>query len=108
MPINRCGGSGSRSGCIASPSYNHSMQRRLMRILLFAVILLLVLFGYSQYLRRTSLFYPQRYPLGDWTAKAADETFTTSDGVKLHGWYFAAADAPAPLLVWMHGNAGNG
>lgn len=78
-----------------------------MRILLFLVISLFVLFGYSQYLRRTSLFFPSKYPVGDWTAKADDEWLTTSDGVKLHGWYFRAADAHAPVLVWMHGNAGN-
>lgn len=78
-----------------------------MRILLFLVIALFILFGYSQYLRRTSLFYPSKYPVGDWSAKAGDEWLTTSDGVKLHGWYFRAADAHAPVLVWMHGNAGN-
>lgn len=79
----------------------------LRRMLTFTIVLLLAFFGFSQYLRRTSMFFPTQYPLGDWTTTAADETFTTDDGVKLHGWLFRAADPHAPLLVWMHGNGGN-
>jgi uncharacterized protein len=77
------------------------------RMLKFAIILLLALFGFSQYLRRTSMFFPAPYPLGEWNTTAAEETFRTDDGVWLHGWYFRASDPHAPVLVWMHGNGGN-
>lgn len=84
----------------------------LLRAGIFVVVLLTALFLFTQYARRTSMFFPARYPLGDWNAAAlaphpSDELFTTGDGVKLHGWLFRAADAHAPLLVWMHGNGGN-
>jgi len=35
-----------------------------------------------------------------------DVTFRTQDGLTLHGWYVAAADAPFTIL-FCHGNAGN-
>ncbi len=77
------------------------------RMLKYTIILLLALFLTTQYLRRTSMFFPARYPAGDWNTTALEQTFRTDDGVSLHGWYFRAPDAQAPLLVWMHGNGGN-
>ena len=35
-----------------------------------------------------------------------DIVFTTSDGVRLHGWFVPHRDAHS-TLVWFHGNAGN-
>ena len=74
------------------------------------------------------IFFPSKYPEGDWDAQTRDEgggqirlsiedrEFTTSDGVKLHGWFcrpasvrvneHEALQTPATLL-WCHGNAGN-
>lgn len=54
------------------------------------------------------VFFPEPYPNGDWTTPsgARDVFFTTSDGVKLHGWYSAVPDAGVTLIVF-HGNAGN-
>lgn len=83
-----------------------------MRILRLAIIAIAVLFLFAQFVRRTGMFYPTRFPAGDWnTASLAtqpvDETFVTSDGVRLHGWWFHAADARAPTMIWFHGNAGN-
>src|SRR5256885_16528041 len=83
------------------------MPRLVKRMLKFTIILLLALFGFSQFMRRTSMFFPARYPLGEWTTTAAEETFKTDDDVWLNGWYFKAADPHAPVLVWMHGNGGN-
>lgn len=78
------------------------------RVLLFIAIAIVVLIAFAQFVRRTSMFFPERYPLGNWdVAGAQDEWLTTSDGVKLHGWLFRAADAHAPVLVFFHGNAGN-
>lgn len=78
------------------------------RVLIFLAVLAIAIFAFAQFVRRTSMFFPDRYPLGNWdTLGAQDEWFTTSDGVKLHGWLFRAADPHAPLLLFFHGNAGN-
>ena len=65
------------------------------------------------------LFLPVRYPEGDWEATAEREAFedvelTTSDGVKLHGWFVAqesgaraAGARPKFTILYLHGNAGN-
>jgi len=68
------------------------------------------------------IFFPDRYPIGDWDTAAVartagvaveDRFFDTSDGVRLHGWWCRpiGADAAAPtadaVLLWFHGNAGN-
>jgi fermentation-respiration switch protein FrsA (DUF1100 family) len=80
----------------------------LTRILIFVGILLVVAYAFTQFQRRSGMFFPERYPSGDWNnATAQDETFVTDDGVRLHGWLFRAADPAAPLVVWMHGNGGN-
>ena len=50
------------------------------------------------------MFFPAKFPEGNWTTSAEEVQFTTSDGVRLHGWLFRAGE---PLLIWFHGNAGN-
>jgi fermentation-respiration switch protein FrsA (DUF1100 family) len=84
----------------------------LWRVVRIAAILLLALFLFAQYIRRTGMFFPDRYPIGNWDANAygvapRDETFVTRDGVKLHGWLFRENDRASPLIVWFHGNGGN-
>lgn len=84
----------------------------LWRSLRIAAIVLVALFLFAQYIRRTGMFFPSRYPVGAWDAHAyavapVDETFSTRDGVTLHGWLFRANDRAAPLVVWFHGNGGN-
>jgi fermentation-respiration switch protein FrsA (DUF1100 family) len=76
----------------------------LLRLLLIAIV---VLFAFAQFIRRTGMFFPERYPLGDWTQPATDVQFRTSDGLKLHGWLFRATNPAAPLVLWCHGNGGN-
>lgn len=76
-----------------------------IRLLVIAIVLLFV---FSQFLRRNGMFFPSPYPVGDWSrTDAVDVRFRTADGVTLHGWLFRAANAAAPLVVWCHGNAGN-
>jgi hypothetical protein len=58
---------------------------------------------------RRFVFYPMRYPHGDWDARPAgaeDCRLTTSDGLRLHAWWLSAGP-DAPVLLWLHGNAGN-
>lgn len=55
------------------------------------------------------IFLPSKYPDGVWQLPASDVEdawFTTSDGVKLHGW-FAPHSSPRGVLLFLHGNAGN-
>lgn len=82
------------------------------RALTFLLILLVSIYLFSLYLRKTGMFFPDRHPTGRWDTSLwmvtpAEHWFTTTDGVKLHAWLFPAKDANAPVLVWCHGNAGN-
>jgi len=56
------------------------------------------------------LYYPMRYPGGDWSAQqdlgAQDVSLTASDGTKLHAWWIPASDSKLATLH-LHGNAGN-
>jgi len=82
------------------------------RIFVFLAVLLVAIFALTQYLRRTGMFFPDRYPTGRWNPEdfmivPTEHSFTASDGVKLHAWLFSAADPSAPMMIWFHGNAGN-
>jgi len=88
------------------------MHPLLTRVVVFAAVLLVILFVFAQLLRRSSMFFPSRYPIGNWAADAygirpEDEWMRTDDGVRLHGWLVRAADPAAPMIVWFHGNGGN-
>ncbi len=99
-------------------------------LLLTAGIILLILFLYAQLVRRTSMFIPSTYPVGNWdpssySVRPEDVEFQAADGIRLHGWLFRAVEpalsrAVEPALsrlepperqlytiVWFHGNAGN-
>lgn len=82
------------------------------RILIFLLVLTVAIVAFAQYLRRTGMFFPDRYPTGRWELdrwmiEPSEHTFTAGDGVKLHAWLFSASDANAPVMIWYHGNAGN-
>ena len=66
------------------------------------------------------IYFPTRYPEGLWDPKAVtvnsgctieDRFFTTSDGIRLHGWLCRPSHAEGMtgemVLLWFHGNAGN-
>jgi fermentation-respiration switch protein FrsA (DUF1100 family) len=92
---------------------NDTLARGLIRrVLVFLFVTLAAIFVFAQYLRRTGMFFPDRFPTGRfdikaWTVEPSEHYFTTSDGVKLHAWLFPAKEADAPVLIWCHGNAGN-
>ena len=82
------------------------------RIAILVVVGGVVIYLYAQYIRRTSMFAPLRYPEGDWDTsslpiKPEEHWFTTSDDVRLHSWLFRAREKDAPLMIYFHGNAGN-
>jgi alpha-beta hydrolase superfamily lysophospholipase len=82
------------------------------RVLVFLLVLLVAILAFAQYLRRTGMFFPDKYPTGrwdvnDWLVTPTEHFFETSDQVRLHAWWFHAVDRNAPVLIWFHGNAGN-
>ncbi|HET7712707.1 MAG TPA: alpha/beta hydrolase [Thermoanaerobaculia bacterium] len=84
----------------------------LRSLLILAVIAVVVLFSFTQFARRTSMFYPTRFPLGQWDTSAyspapREQIIVTADQVRLHAWHFPARDPAAPLMIWFHGNGGN-
>ena len=84
----------------------------LLRTFTFAFVLLVAVYAFGLYLRRTGMFFPDRYPAGRWDTSLwmvtpSEHWFETSDGVRLHAWLFRAADPAAPVVIWCHGNAGN-
>src|SRR5262245_8408418 len=55
------------------------------------------------------LFYPSKYPDGDWKPTGLDFEdvwFKADDGTRLHGWY-CPCDKPRAIVLVAHGNAGN-
>lgn len=57
------------------------------------------------------IYYPTRYPGGDWTrenlpCRVEDRHIRTRDGETLHAW-FAPADGAENHILFFHGNAGN-
>jgi len=87
-----------------------------MRLLVTAVIVVVLaatgLYFFAQHLRRSSMFFPLRYPEGFWDTsslpiKPEEHWIQTPDRLKLHAWLFRARDDAAPLLVYFHGNGGN-
>ena len=60
-------------------------------------------------LERSMLFFPVRYPSGNWHPDGLDfedAWFQAADGTKLHGWYVPHAK-PKATVLYCHGNGGN-
>lgn len=69
-------------------------------------------FFLARHVRRHGLFFPQRFPSGNWSIasyspRPREIAFTAADGTRLSGWLFVASSNPSPFLLWFHGNAGN-
>ncbi len=98
-------------------------------VLARVVLLVIVgLFGYLMIFENSFIYYPEKYPVGDWevnrrragdgqlVARAEDVWMTAPDGVKIHGWLcrpfrmVAGGEEAVPVaavLLWCHGNGGN-
>src|SRR5947207_3785450 len=87
-----------------TPTGSGSRPDRVRAALITAAIVLVLLFLYAQMVRRSSMFFPSKFPEGALTTTATDVHFKTSDGVQLHGWLFKSGE---PLLIFFHGNGGN-
>jgi fermentation-respiration switch protein FrsA (DUF1100 family) len=65
--------------------------------------------GWLKSLERSLLFFPSRFPDGDWQPPGLefeDAWFQASDGARLHGW-FVPCDQPRAIVLFAHGNGGN-
>src|SRR3989344_4364481 len=85
-----------------------------MNLLLIAIFIgfsLLVLVLVIRHIEANSIFFPMKgTPLIAGDAMPHDEIhFDSTDGKKLHGWYIPSnvANADAPVVLFLHGNAGN-
>jgi fermentation-respiration switch protein FrsA (DUF1100 family) len=61
------------------------------------------------WLERSMIFFPDRFPEGDWNPQGLafeDAYFSADDGTRLHGWY-VPHDRPRAAILYCHGNAGN-
>ena len=67
-------------------------------------------FALLRWLAGRAVYYPMRYPAGDWSARerlgASEVWLRTSDGVKLNAWWLECPGAQLATL-YLHGNAGN-
>jgi fermentation-respiration switch protein FrsA (DUF1100 family) len=81
--------------------------RRMMRMLLPAVLVAIALLVFLWATQRRLMYFP----MGDVLEPAAQVervTFPTADGLTLHGWFFPAPPSPARFtIVVFNGNAGN-
>jgi len=73
--------------------------------------LMLVLFFGLRWFEYAVTFHPVGYQAGaSWTppANASDVWITTTDGIRLHGWFFETTNRPAAAtFIFFHGNGGN-
>ncbi len=81
---------------------------RVLRVLLLSV---LGLVGYVVLFEENLIYFPARYPEGNYAASAfpggpRDVEFVASDGVRLHAW-FCPLEKPLATVLLCHGNAGN-
>jgi uncharacterized protein len=74
-------------------------------LFLYFGLLLILFFVQRQFMYFPDVTRPSPVVFGVADMKAAE--VTTSDGLKLAGWYKAPPDAGKPVVILFHGNAGN-
>lgn len=86
-------------------------RRLMLSVLLIALMALPVGFLLLRRFERAATFHPERAALGgSWTvpAGAEDVWFSTSDELRLHGWFFRAREGSrVGSIIYFHGNGGN-
>jgi fermentation-respiration switch protein FrsA (DUF1100 family) len=82
---------------------------RLLQVIRWVVIGYLVLLGAMMFFEEALIFFPARFPEGDWQPPGLpfeDAWFQSADGTRLHGWY-VPHEQPRAVVLFCHGNAGN-
>jgi uncharacterized protein len=77
-------------------------------IALLLVLYLLIMLA-AMFLENSLIYFPMRYPGGDWGQKSLafeDAWFQSADGTRLHGWYVPCKN-PRAFVLFCHGNGGN-
>jgi fermentation-respiration switch protein FrsA (DUF1100 family) len=81
------------------------LRRMLITFALAGVVVMLLMWAAAR-----SMYYPLRYPRGDWSSRerlgAEDVWLTTRDGVRVHGWWLPEAGTRR-VTLYLHGNGGN-
>ena len=80
-----------------------------MYTVLFVGLFIGVVVVYARWMERSSIYYPRREVEAtpdEIDLRFEDVYFTSSDGVKLNGWFIPAENPRGTVLV-CHGNAGN-
>ncbi|MCU0293451.1 MAG: alpha/beta hydrolase [Thermoanaerobaculaceae bacterium] len=107
---------------MSAGSHRRTWAVRLLVLLAGAGAVWLVLVGVLMLLEGSMLYFPARFPVGEWDTaglgrrlgcRFEDLSFTTEDGRRLHGWWVHPPAGPepvaedGPVLLYFHGNAGN-
>lgn len=82
---------------------------KILKNIIIIIIFLGILRAYLFYFERKNIFYPTRkisFTPDLIGLEFEDIYFTTSDGVRLNGWWIPAKN-PRATLLFCHGNAGN-
>lgn len=86
-----------------------SSKMILLKILYYCLLCSLAMFLFVRLYEARALFFPSKRIAAtpkDVGLPFEDIYFATSDGVTLNGWLIKG-DSPAPVLLFLHGNAGN-
>ncbi len=86
-----------------------SMKKKMINFLLLSFISLLLINIWVYFLQPGMIFFPYSQLNStpqDWGLKYEDVILTTSDQVKIHGWYLPAKKS-RQVVLFFHGNAGN-
>src|ERR1700676_3721708 len=93
----------------SAPRPRRSLWHVVRRILLILATAYLGLLVVMMFLERSLIFFPSRYPEGNWHPPGLqfeDAEFRAADGTRLHGW-FVPHDHPRAVVLLAHGNGGN-
>jgi hypothetical protein len=69
----------------------------LLRVAIYAAILFAALFLFAQYIRTTGMFFPDKYPVGDWNAHGTEREFVGAASASTFS--FASLGPPVALAV---------
>ena len=100
---------GSRRTDKHTASTQRIWRRRIVVTALSLLIPFVILLGACMILEESFIFFPSRYPAGEWAPPNLDFEdvyFESADGTQLHAWY-VPHDRPRAVILFSHGNGGN-
>ena len=82
------------------------MKKRVMNLLLISLLLVVACCLFLRWREPSLIYYPQHTPFTT-PPSITDLNLTASDGAQIHGWLIPALLEPSPMVLLLHGNAGN-